>query len=347
VNGRVDRLRGSLEEPLLVSAPANVRYLTGFSSSNAAVLVEPDRVRIFSDFRYASAGKALEGEGVEFVEANRNLYASLAELLEGRIGFEANAVTYAEYETLAPGGLELVPRRGLVEVLRAVKEPGELEAIRAAAAVTSEALERFVQERFTGRTERELAWRLEELYHELGAKGPAFETIVAGGPNAALPHSRPTDRVIQPGETVVVDTGALVDGYCSDCTRTLATGSLPDQLQEAYATCLEGQQAGLEAIRAGTTGVDADAAARTVIEGAGFGERFGHGLGHGVGIEVHEAPRLSKTSEDTLGAGNVVTVEPGIYLEGEGGVRIEDLVIVTADGPEILTSFTKELVTVD
>ncbi|HEY6836332.1 MAG TPA: Xaa-Pro peptidase family protein [Gaiellaceae bacterium] len=347
MNGRVGSLRGSLEEPLLVSAPANVRYLTGFSSSNAAVLVEPDRVRIFSDFRYASAGKALEGEGVEFVEANRNLYAGLAELLEGRIGFEANAVTYAEYEALAAGGLELVARRGLVEALRAVKEPGELEKVRAAAAVTSEALERFAQERFTGRSERELAWRLEELYHELGAKGPAFETIVAGGPNAALPHSRPTERAIEPGETVVVDTGALLDGYCSDCTRTFATGKLPDRLQGAYDACLQAELTGLDAVSAGTTGVDADAAARAIIEQAGFGERFGHGLGHGVGIEVHEAPRLSKTSEDTLAAGNVVTVEPGIYLESEGGIRIEDLVIVTDDGPEILTSFTKELVTVD
>ena len=345
MNDRVDRLRDALQEPLLVSAGANIRYLTGFSSSNAALLVEPERLRLFSDFRYAASARSLEG--VEFVEANRNLYASLAEQLEGKIGFEANAVTYAEYETLAGGGLDLVPRRDLVETLRAVKDDGELEAIRAAAAVTNEALERFSQERFTGRTERDLAWRLDGLFHELGAKGPAFETIVAGGPNAALPHSRPTEREIQPGETVVVDSGALVDGYCADCTRTFATGPLPEHLEQAYAVCLEGQQAGLEATRAGTTGIGADAAARAVIDRAGFGEQFGHGLGHGVGIEVHEAPRLSRQSSDTLAPKNVVTVEPGIYLPGEGGIRIEDLVIVTDDGPEILTSFTKDLVTVD
>jgi Xaa-Pro aminopeptidase len=345
MNDRVDRLRESLEEPLLVSAAANVRYLTGFSSSNAALLVEFERLRLFSDFRYASAARELED--VEFFQVNRNLYASLAEHVEGRIGFEATVVTYAEYETLAGGGLELVPRRDLVEAFRAVKDDSELEAIRAAAAVTSEALERFAQERFTGRTERDLAWRLDGLFHELGAKGPAFETIVAGGPNAALPHSRPTEREIQPGETVVIDAGAQVDGYCADCTRTFATGPLPDRLGEAYGVCLEGQEAGLESVRAGTTGIDADAAARAVIDGAGFGEQFGHGLGHGVGIEVHEAPRLSRESRDTLAAGNVVTVEPGIYLPGEGGIRIEDLVIVTDDGPEILTSFTKELVTVD
>ena len=345
MNDRVDRLRASLEEPLLVAAPANIRYLIGFSSSNAALLVEPERLRVFSDFRYASAARALEG--VEFVEANRNLYATLAEQLAGRIGFEATAVTYAEYETLAGAGLELVPRRDLVESLRAVKDEGELDAIRAAAQVTSEAFERFARERFTGRTERDLAWRLDELFHELGARGPAFESIVAGGPNAALPHSRPTEREIRPGETVVVDAGALVGGYCSDCTRTFATGALPDRLKDAYGVCLEGQQAGLEDVRAGTTGIDADTAARAVIEDAGFGERFGHGLGHGVGIEVHEAPRLSRESCDTLAAGNVVTVEPGIYLPGEGGIRIEDLVIVTDDGPEILTSLTKDLVTVD
>jgi Xaa-Pro aminopeptidase len=342
--GRIDVLRTYIEEPLLVSTAANVRYLTGFSSSNAALLVEPDRLRLFSDFRYSDAGRAVEG--VEYAETNRNLFAGLSQVLAGRIGFEADDLTYAQYQALGAGDLELVPRRGLVEGLRAVKEESELEAIRTAAEITSKAYERFAEERFTGRTERDLAWRLDELFHELGAAGPAFETIVAGGANGARPHSRPGDRVVEPGETVVIDAGARVDGYCADCTRTFATGPPPDRLQEAYSVCLEGQQAGLEGIRAGTSGVDADAGARQVIESAGFGEEFGHGLGHGVGIDVHEAPRLSRESEDTLAAGNVVTVEPGIYLPGLGGIRIEDLVIVTDDEPEILTTFTKELVTV-
>jgi Xaa-Pro aminopeptidase len=345
VNARVERLRESLQEPLLVSAAANVRYLTGFSSSNAALLAEPNRLRLFSDFRYSDAGRAVDG--VEYVETNRNLYAGLAELLSGTIGFEANNVTYAQYEALAAGEVELVPRRGLVEALRAVKEEGELNTIREAAAITSEAFERFANERFTGRTERALAWRLDELFHELGAAGPAFETIVAGGANGARPHSRPSDRVVEPGETIVIDAGARVDGYCADCTRTFATGQLPERLQDAYATCLEGQEAGLKSVRAGTSGVEADAAARSVIESAGYGEEFGHGLGHGVGLDVHEAPRLSRESEDTLAAGNVVTVEPGIYLSGLGGIRIEDLVVVTDDGPEVLTTVTKDLVTVD
>jgi Xaa-Pro aminopeptidase len=344
VTTRVDRLRESLEEPLLVTNGVNVRYLVGFASSNAALLVEPDRVRLFSDFRYAEAGRAVEG--VEFVETKRSLVVALAELLEGRIGFEADAVNYTGWETLAGGGLDLVPRRGLVEALRAVKADGELDAIRRAGKITSEAYERFAEESFIGRTERDLAWRLDELFHERGADAPAFETIVASGPNSAKPHARPSDRTVGAGETVVVDAGAMVDGYCADCTRTFATGSLPDELRSAYTTCLEGQLAGLEAVRAGVTGVDADAAARDTIESAGLGDKFGHGLGHGVGLEVHEAPRLSRESTDTLAAGNVVTVEPGVYLEGLGGIRIEDLVIVTDGEPEILTSPTKNLVTV-
>ena len=341
---RLERLRQSLQEPLLVTAPANVRYLVGFSSSNAALLVEPDGAQLFSDFRYAETGRAVPE--VEFIETKRNLYEDMAERLSGPIGFEANAVTFASHETLAAKGLELVPRRGLVEALRAVKDESELEAIRAAATITSEAYTRLAEERFTGRTERELAWRLESLFHELGASGPAFETIVASGPNGASPHSRPTDRVLALGETVVIDAGALVDGYCSDCTRTFATGLLPEQLREAYAACLEGQLAGLEAVHTGVTGVDADAAARDSIEAAGFGAQFGHGLGHGVGLEVHEAPRLSRESPDTLAAGNVVTVEPGIYLSQLGGIRIEDLVIVGDGEPEILTTFTKDLIAV-
>jgi Xaa-Pro aminopeptidase len=344
VNERVERLRESLEEPLLVSAPANVVYLTGFSSSNAAVLVEPDRVLLFSDFRYAEAARAVEG--AEFVQAARDLYTFLAEQLSGRVGFEAEAVTYRQHASLHAGGIELVPRYGLVEALRAVKDEEEIAVIRRAGEITSQALERFAEEQFTGRTERDLAWRLDQLFHELGGDGPSFESIVAGGPNGARPHSRPTDRKVEPGETVVIDAGARVGAYNADCTRTFATGPLPDRLQEAYDVCLRAQLAALDAIRPGVSGIDADLSAREVIEEAGLGEQFGHGLGHGLGLEVHEAPRLSRESRDTLAERQVVTVEPGIYLEGLGGIRIEDLVVVRESEPEILTSFTKELVTV-
>jgi Xaa-Pro aminopeptidase len=346
VNGkRVERLRAALEEPLLVSNPANVVYLTGFESTNAALLVGPERVQLFADFRYAAAGRAVEG--VEFVETERSLFASLSQALSGRIGFERDDLTYASYEVLRAGRVELVPRTGLVERLRAVKDEAELDTIRRAAAITSRAFDRFSRERFIGRTERDLAWRMDELFHELGGHGPAFPTIVAAGPTGSLPHAHPGDRNVEAGETVVVDAAASLDGYCSDCTRTFATGPLPDELKEAYRVCLDAQLRALDAVRPGAVGREVDAVARDVISAAGFGDAFGHGLGHGVGIDVHEDPRLAQTSEQVLEPGNVVTVEPGIYLEGRGGIRIEDLVIVRDGEPEILTTFTKDLVSVD
>ena len=342
---RLQQLQARLEEPLLVSFAVNVRYLTGFDSSNAALVVELDRVRLFSDFRYAEAGRQVEG--VEFEATKRNMFADLADRLSGRLAFEADAVTYAAYETLAAGGLELVPRRGVVEELRRVKDEDELALIRRAGQITSDAFERLARERFTGRTERELAWRLEELFHELGADGPAFPPTVAAGANGATPHAHASGQEIPEGTTVVIDAACSVGGYCSDCTRTFATGLLPSELESAYALCLEAQQAGLAAVRAGVSAREADAAARDLIEAEGLGDAFGHGLGHGLGMLVHEAPRLSQESEDVLEAGNVVTVEPGIYLPGIGGIRIEDLVVVGTDGAEVLTPFAKELVTVE
>ena len=341
---RVDKLRALLEEPLIVTAPANVRYLTGFVSSNCSLLVDQDKVQLFTDFRYAEAARQVPD--VEFVQAPRETIKHMADELTGRYGFESTNLTYFAYEQLRDGGLDLVPRVGLVEQLRIVKDADELDRIRRAAAVTDAVYAALAEEPFVGRTERDVAWRMNELFHEHGADAPAFESIVAAGPNGARPHAHPTDRVIEAGTTVVVDAGAMVDGYCADCTRTFATGPLPAELQRAYDVCLEAQLRALDATKAGVDGPTADAAARDVIAEAGFGEKFGHGLGHGVGIDVHEAPRLAQTSTDTLAERNVVTIEPGIYLEGEGGIRIEDLVVVTDGGPEILSSYTKELVTV-
>ncbi|PWU16883.1 MAG: hypothetical protein C5B48_16715 [Candidatus Rokuibacteriota bacterium] len=342
---RIARLRESLQEPLLVSSEVNIRYLTGFASSNAALLVDLDRTRLFTDFRYLDAAEAVPG--VEVVETPRNLYTSLGALLPGSVGFESTHLSFERYELLRSAGVELVPRRRPVDTLRETKDEGELELIARAAAIADQAYERLSQERFVRRSERELAWRMEILFHELGASGPAFEIIVASGPNAALPHSRPTDRVVGPGETVIVDAGCTVGGYNSDGTRTFATGPLPDELAHAYEVCRRAQQTGLAAVRPGIVGGDVDATARAVIEGEGLGERFGHGLGHGVGLEVHEYPWLNPELEHVLAVGNVVTVEPGVYLPGLGGVRIEDLVVVREQGPEVLTGFTKELVTVD
>jgi Xaa-Pro aminopeptidase len=345
VNGRIERLREAVDAPFLVTTLTNVRYLTGFRSSNAAVLVEPGKVRLFADFRYAEAGRHVPG--VEFTTTKRAMVADLATRLEGSVAFEADTLPYAHYETLAAGGLELVPTHGVVEGLRAVKEEQEVEAIRAATELTSAAFERFAQEPVVGRKERDLVWRMNSFFHELGAHGWSFPTMVAAGPNAANPHTTPGDYVVEEGDTIIVDAGAILDGYCSDCTRTFAAGALDGELREAYDVCLRAQLAGLEGVRPGVTGVDADAAARRLIDEAGYGAYFGHGLGHGVGLEVHELPRLSTESTEVVEEGNVTSVEPGIYLPDRGGIRIEDLVVVRADGAEVLTSFTKELVTLD
>ncbi len=345
MNDRIARLRNLLEEPLLVTNPVNVLYLTGLDSSNVALLVEPDRARLFTDFRYIESARAIEG--VEAVQTMRSLIGWLAEELNGRFGFEASVLPWTFAEQLREGGLDLVPRTGLVEQLRAVKDEGELEAFRRACAITDRMFERLVSEvKFVGRRERDVAWDTTRLYHEEGADEPAFESIVGSGPTGALPHARAGDRVIESGELVVVDTGCRVGGYVSDYTRTLATGELDAELSEAYDVVLAAQQAGLEAIRAGVTGKDADATARAVIDGSPFAGAFGHGLGHGLGLDVHEAPRLSTESSDTFAAGNVVTVEPGVYLPGRFGIRIEDDVVVTDDGIENPVRFTKELVAV-
>jgi Xaa-Pro aminopeptidase len=343
---RLERLRGRLEQPLLVTSLTNVRYLTGFDSSNAALLVEADRLRVFTDFRYVEAARAIEGAEVALVRSN--LLGSIAPELHGPVAFEADAVTYAGYEQLVAGGAELVPTRGVVEALRVVKERAELDAIRAAAAISDRVFDELAHQPFVGRTERELAWWIESRYRELGAEGLSFATIVASGPNAALPHSRPGDRKIERNETVVVDSGCIVDGYCSDCTRTFATGTLDAELAEAYALCLEAQEESLAATVAGAACVAVDGVARDRIEASPFKGRFGHGLGHGVGLDIHEAPNLRpETPPDSLlEPGNVVTVEPGIYLPGRGGIRIEDLVVVTDGEPERLTRWQKQLVEV-
>jgi Xaa-Pro aminopeptidase len=218
--------------------------------------------------------------------------------------------------------------------------------MRRAARVAERAFEALTAETWVGQTEKDVAWRLRQLMHAHGAEDLSFDTAIAAGPNGSLPHADPGDSVIGTHTLVVADFGARLEGYCSDCTRTLATGDLSKELRRMYDVCLEAQLACVAQIRAGMTGVEADAIARDIITRAGFGDNFGHGLGHGVGLAVHEAPRLSTESTDTLEAGNVVTIEPGIYVPGVGGVRIEDLAVVTDDGVGLLTSFPKELITV-
>jgi Xaa-Pro aminopeptidase len=344
VSSRVERLRATLEEPLLVTNPVNVLYLVGLKSSNAALLVDADRVQLFADFRYA--GAAAEVEGVEFIETERALLKALAKRLSGRIGFESAHVSYGGWETLRAGGLDLVPRPGAVEALRAIKADDELDALRRACAITDRVFERIADQHFAGRTERDVAWSMTELFHEEGAHDLGFELIVSSGPNSAKPHARASDREIGRGETVVIDAGCTVDGYSSDYTRTFATGPLPGELKDAYRVVFEAQHAALDGIRAGLSGIEADAIARRIVAATRFDGMFGHGLGHGLGLEVHEAPRMSTESAETLASGNVLTVEPGIYIGGVGGIRIEDDVVVMDGGIENFTNLRKDLIEV-
>jgi len=350
---RIERLAALLDEPLLVAGPpfvlggqANVRYLTGLQSSNAALLVEPDgNATLFADFRYAK--RARDVEGVSFVETARALLPAIGEQLAGRrIGFEEAHVPYAGYRALVDAGVDAFPVGALVESLRAVKDDAEIEIMRRAGALSDRIFEALAQERFSGRTERDLVWWVERTFRDAGAEGVSFPTIVAAGETGTSPHADPGESAIAEGVLVTVDAGCVVDGYCSDCTRTFAVGDVSERLEEIYALCLAAQLAGLAAVGPGVHGRDADAAARSVIDAQGLGGAFGHGLGHGVGIQIHEGPVLRPESTDVLEAGNVVSVEPGIYLPGEGGVRIEDLVLVTEDSSERLTRFTKELLTV-
>jgi Xaa-Pro aminopeptidase len=345
VSKRLQALSAQLDTPLLVTNLVNVFYLTGFDSSNAALLVEPGgAATLYTDFRYAESARSVPD--VEVQMTKRAMMADVGGRLKGRVQFEADVLPYLEWERLSSGGAELVPTSGLVDGIRAIKDDEEIAKLAKAARIADRGFEALTAETFVGRSEREIAWRLRELLHAHGADELSFETIVASGGNGALPHAHPTDRIVERGTLVTVDWGVRIDGYCSDCTRTVSTGGLPDKLREAYEVCLAAQKRACASIKAGLTGVEADALAREPITAAGFGENFGHGLGHGVGLAVHEAPRLSTESTDTLEAGHIVTIEPGIYLEGLGGVRIEDLVVVREDGVDLLTSFPKELIEV-
>ena len=350
---RTDRLVELLEarelDSLLVTDLLNVRYLTGFTGTNGACVVTRDERLFFTDFRYVEQARTQVPE-YERVEAGRDMLGDLSGRLRGRAGFDDEHLSVAAHAKLAEKvgtGVELVRAGGLVEQLRAVKEPEEVAAMRAAAELATAAYESLRERGLAGRTERDVAIQLVRFMEDAGAEGPSFPPIVAAAEHGASPHAVPRDVEIPRDTLVVIDMGAMVDGYCSDCTRTLATGSPGDGALEIYELVLRAQMEALAATRAGAQNRDVDAVAREIIDAAGHAEHFGHGLGHGVGLEVHEAPRLGKTADGALEAGNAVTVEPGVYLPGDVGVRIEDLVIVTGGEPDILTGFPKELVTVD
>jgi Xaa-Pro aminopeptidase len=359
MNDRLERCRSLLEESridgVLVTDPEDVRYLSGFRGDDATLLIGPDVALLCTDSRYwEQVHDEVEVAVLSKVTDKPLLAHSVAEaarvLGEGAVlGYQADQLSHSSYRRLRRlhrGGLRDVKQN--VTLLRAVKDDAETAIMRRAAAVTDEALGLVVARGLVGRTEREVAWDLQAEYHRLGAEGEAFPAIVATGDHGAQAHALPGERVIRAGELVVVDTGARVDGYCSDITRTYAAGEPPADLRTIYEVVLEAQLAGLAAVRAAAHGQrDVDAAARAVITAAGYGDRFGHGTGHGVGRQVHEAPGLGRTRGDRLEAGMVCTVEPGIYVEGLVGVRIEDTVLVTPEGCERLTTSPKELLVVD
>jgi len=330
-------------------AMANLRWLTGFGGTSGLAVVGREERLFFTDFRYVERAAGEVERSFERIKVEQRLVPDVAKRLRGRVGFDDAQTSVRALDRLRDGaleGVELVPAAGLVEGLRRHKDPGEVEAMAEAARIADQACEWVCERGFADRTEAEVALAAEVRMRELGAAGPAFPPIVAAGENSAVPHHESSERRIESGELLLIDFGASVRGYRSDCTRTFAVGELVGEQRAAYEIVREAQRAGLEAVKAGVGGREADAAARDVIEVARLGESFGHGLGHGVGLEVHEAPRLAKRSEDVLEPGDAVTVEPGIYLPGRFGVRIEDLVIVGEDGLEVLTTFPKELVVV-
>ena len=339
-------------DALLVADPANLRWLTGFTGSNGAAVVGPGIRRFLTDFRYLSQARDQVDGSWGDAEIATDLLARVAEGdLPARVGFADDHVTVKQHERLRERvgeEVELVAAGGLVEELRLVKAAGEVEAIRAAARLADEAFREVVLERgIVGRTEREVALELEFAMRRRGAEGASFPPIVAAGPHGALPHAEPRDVAIPPDTLVVIDWGAQKDGYASDCTRTVATGEVDPRDREVYDLVHHAQHEALAAVRPGPTGREVDAVARAIIDGAGHAEHFGHGLGHGVGLEVHEGPRLSKQGDTALAAGQVVTVEPGVYVPNQVGVRIEDLVVVTDGGNEVLSSIPKDLTVVE
>ncbi len=344
-----ERLPDLSLDAVLVTSTANVRYLTGFTGSSGQALIGASGGVFLTDGRYAEQARH-EIPDMDLVICPDGFAPPLREacaaLGVGRLGLEADHVTYRAWHQLREElqGVELAPLDGEVERLRSIKDAEELHLIELAQAATDRAFEEILDRLAVGMSERAAALEVEVAMRRAGADGVAFEPIVAFGEHAAEPHHRPTHRTLEEGDVVKLDVGARWAGYHADMTRTIAFGEPPGELRKIHDLVRQAQQAGIDAVRAGAAAADVDRAARAVIEDAGYGERFDHGLGHGVGLEIHERPRLGRTSEDVLPAGAVVTVEPGVYLPGLGGVRIEDMVEVESEGCRVLPTSTRQLI---
>lgn len=357
--GRLARVRAALAarelDALLVSQPHNRRYLSGLRAGDGSagesagwLLITADQAWLITSFLHAEEARH-EAPDFQLYQLKETLPVAAADVL-GQLGARRVGVEHRHLTAWALADLHhrrpecaFPDASGLVERLRAIKEPDEVAAIRRAAALTDAALADGLSVLRPGMTERHLAWHLERYLREHGSDGLAFDVCVASGPNTALPHARPTERPLARGEPIWVDLGARVDGYCADLTRAFCLGAADDRLRGLHGLVCEALATAVAGLRADLDGRAADALGRAVIEAAGYGEAFGHSLGHGVGLAVHELPALSRRSEDVLAPGMVVTVEPGIYLPGWGGVRVEDLVLLTADGVEVLSQAPKQL----
>lgn len=351
VQQRLAHLRDALSErgwdAIVVSQPENRRYMSGFTGSAGLLVVAPQKALLLTDFRYVEQAR-LQSTPFEVLQISNGygsqLAAVLTELRAATVAFEAAHVSVAEFE----GWREKVsdvswrPAESVVESLRTVKTAEEIEAVRRAIRLGDEALEHVLSRLCPGVSERQVAWDLESYMRNHGAEKIAFDLIVGSGPNGAMPHHQTGDRIIQAGEPIVIDMGAVVDGYHSDLTRTVCLGEPDERFIQIHTIVLRAQLAAETALHAGLTGQEADSVAREIIVQAGYGEQFQHSLGHGVGLAIHEGPRLSTVSTDTLQPGMIVTVEPGIYVPGWGGVRIEDMVLIRNDGSEVLTQIGKE-----
>lgn len=349
---RLSRLRARLQahslSAILISQAENRRYLSGFTGSDGYLLITGERQILATDFRYVEQVQR-EAPAYTLFETQRDLATWFPKLVEGlgltELAFEAEAVSYDLYSRLKTAaealGIALKPTTGLAGELRMVKEPGEIALIKRAVALSDAAVAHAAKILKPGITELKLAWEIEAHMREHGSESLPFEVIAAAGPNAALPHARPSARPIRAGEPVVIDIGARAGGYASDLTRTLILGKPPAEFRKVYDLVLKAQLAAEAGIRPGMTGAEADALARAVIAEAGYGARFGHGLGHGVGLATHEAPRVGPSSKDVLADGMVFTVEPGIYLPGWGGVRIEDTVVLENGKISVLSQAKK------
>lgn len=354
-NSRVDKLREKMAaesvDGFLVTSITNWRYISGFTGDAGCLLLTGKSAGIFTDSRYTEQAED-EAKGFSVVmttlDADEVLSAVKREGLK-RLAFEKDHVMYSAWEKLKERfeGVGLVPTSGWVEELRLVKTPGEISYIRTAQEIADDALALLTNSVRVGSREIDLALEFEFTMRRMGSGGIAFPIIAVAGERSSLPHGTPSDRKLEAGDFITFDFGARYHGYCSDETRTFVMGRLDAKHEEIYSVVLEAQLAGLEAVRPGVRGMDVDAAGRQVIEKAGYGQYFGHGIGHGVGLNVHEGPRAARKSEDVLRPGMIVTVEPGVYIPGFGGCRIEDIVLVTETGHEILSQSPKDLRVLD